>query len=117
VIALGYLQSEAHKFEFFVNSERAKKELYLQQRVGYLDKIKECEKSANKEELLDAWCSYISWARQSLLSGGQSGEYAVILNDCIRKFSSKELMKEFRENYQVRLPIFAITTSCTNFPC
>jgi hypothetical protein len=83
-----------------VRSERARKELVSKQRVEFLQAIEKCSKStSNKEELLDAWCNYVGWARQTLLNGGKSGEFAMILNDCIRQFSSKEMMRDFHENF------------------
>ena len=50
----------------------------------------------DSEDPLEAWAVYVSWARQALLNGGQKGEFATILNDCVRKFSSKK----FKDNYK-----------------
>ena len=36
---------------------------------------------------LDAWCDYIAWARQALLTGGKKNEFAAILNDCVNRCS------------------------------
>lgn len=89
-------------FEFFLfASERGRKELYVKQRDEHLKKIAQQERgSGPREALLDAWCEYIRWARQALLNGGNHNEFSTILNDCIRKLSTKELLGEFRDNYE-----------------
>lgn len=72
---------------------RAKKELFLSQQAEHLKLI---EATADSDDPIEAWTTYIAWARQILLNGGQKQEFATILNDCVRKFS----LRSFKDNYK-----------------